>query len=371
MEFKQSPVSKARPGRMPWLRLHLTNLCNFNCPGCHVFKISPNTVPATNMPYAIAEKAIIYFVNQMKKYLPREKEFYLSIYGGEPLLNRLVLYKLLENYSSNFQGIKANWIVNTNGSLLNKEDLKFFIPPGVDIHLSVDGKEAKHNKTRIDKLGRKTFNRVMQAIDLIKENDYPNLQFDSVANPYELETMNEVIEVANDKGVRRIHFDLFYSPQYPQDFSLRDYSQKYAQAYNQGKERAISIFSTPFSQIYSNLLQNVKISPISGAFPTLEFFADGSFIFGELPLIKPFDNLSNIEQDDVWNRRMKLLLEMEKENEMVCGQCYLLPYCKGSMRRIFHYHTLTRENEDNICDIARETVRIFQKNNFIPLGYAK
>ena len=371
MEFKQSSIANVRHGRMPWLRLHLTNLCNFNCPGCHVFKISPNSVPATNMPYAIAEKAILFFVNLIKKHLPWEKEFYLSIYGGEPLLNRLVLYKLLEKYSSNFQGIKANWIVNTNGSLLNKEDLKLFISPGVDIHLSVDGKEAKHNKTRVDKLGRKTFSRVMEAVDLIKESNYPNLQFDSVANPFEIENMNEIVEVANEKGVRRIHFDLFYSPQYPQDFSLRDYSQKYAQAYFQGKEKAISIFSTPFSQIYSNLLQKMEVGFVSTSFPALEVYADGSFIFGELPLIKPFDNLSNIEQDDVWNRRMKLLLGLVKENELKCGNCYLYPYCKGSMRRIFRYHTLTMKNEDNICDIVRETIRIFQKNNFTPLNYVE
>lgn len=368
---KTKPTTSAgysRSSRMPWLRLHITNLCNFNCPGCHVFKISKNNIVATNMPYIVAEEAIVNFTNLIKKYLPQTKEFHLSIYGGEPLLNRDALYKLLKKYQTDIKGLKIHWIVNTNGSLLNEEDLNNFALGEVDIHMSVDGKEKKHNKTRKDKQGRPTFKRVMAAIDLIKKRHYPLLQFDCVANPYELDLMNEVLEVAKAKKVNRIHFDLFYSPQYPKDFSCEQYAEKYAQIYEQGKANKISIFASPFSQIYSDLiLQRANERPLTQRFPILEFFADGSFIFSELPLIKPFDKLTNLEKDETWKKRMECLVELGNEMNLKCRKCYLYPYCQGELCRIYRYHTLTKENEENVCAIARETATILKNNNFIPL----
>jgi len=359
---------------MPWFRLHLTNLCNFNCPGCHVFKISENKVPATNMPYEVAEKAVLFLIGTLKKYLPQARGFTMSIYGGEPLLNRPVLYKLLEKFGANYEGVNISWIVNTNGSLLNKEDLKRFLPCGADIHMSVDGKEEKHNKTRRDKLGRPTFNRVMAAIGLIKKNNYPFLQFDSVANPFELETMNEVLEVAADKGVSRIHCDPYYSPDYPNDFSVEKYSDKYSEAYIRGKELGINIFSTPFTQVYESVLyggSNMSGMNSAARFPIIEVFADGSFIFSELPLIRSFDSVINLSEESVWSRRMGELMALEKEKEIECGNCDLMPHCGGELRRVYRYHTITKRNEENICEIAWKAIKKLKQQDFIPMSYVK
>jgi molybdenum cofactor biosynthesis enzyme MoaA len=72
----QGFISKARNNqRMPWLRLHITNLCNFNCPGCHVFKISENKVLATNMPFEVAEKGLINFAKLIKNIFPKRGIF--------------------------------------------------------------------------------------------------------------------------------------------------------------------------------------------------------------------------------------------------------------------------------------------------------
>lgn len=351
--------------RIPWLRLHLTNLCNFNCPGCHVFKLSPNKIPATNMPYAVAEKAILEFISLMKRYLPNQKEFHLSIYGGEPLLNRPVIYQLFKKFGFYYAGIRIHWIVNTNGSLLNNEDLKHFIDCGVDIHMSIDGKKEKHNRTRKDKQGRVTFDRVMQALDIVKKKQYPYIQFDCVANPYEIDSMSDVLEVAEQKGVNRIHFDLYYSPDYPKDFNAEKYAHAYAQAYIEGKKKGISLFASPFSQTAESYINRAGANPISRSFPTLEFYADGSFILGELPLIRPFDFIDHLGDDNIWAKRMNLLLELEKEIDGKCQSCFLKEYCQGGMRRIYRYHTVAKNNEDIICDIARKVI-----NNFITSSFS-
>ena len=357
--------------KMLWLRLHLANLCNFACPGCHVFKISPNRIPATNMPYEIAEQAVMFFANLTKKHFPGEKWIYLSIYGGEPLLNRPVLYKLLQKLGKFYQGININWVVNTNGSLLNEEDLERFLPHEVDIHISVDGKEEKHNRARVDKQGHKTFQRVMEAVELIRAKHYPYLQFDSVANPFELDTINEVIDVAQETKVGRVHLDFYYSPRYPENFSAEKYGQTYAGAYLYGKEKGVAVSESNFSNLYGKFWNDVAVNtiPSRSRFPFLHFFADGSFSFNELPTVKPFDLISNLNENKIeaiWQRRMGLLLEMEQEFETKCRGCFLWNYCQGSTRRMFRYHTLTDRNEDKICAAARIAVMELAKNNFIP-----
>jgi radical SAM protein with 4Fe4S-binding SPASM domain len=356
--------------RMIWLRLHLSNLCNFACPGCHVFKISPNEIPATNMPYEVAEKAILFFTELMKKYYPGEKWLYLSIYGGEPLLNRPVLYKLLEKFGNEHNGVNFNWVVNTNGSLLNQEDLKRFLPNEVDIHMSVDGREEKHNRSRRDKQDQDTFERVMQGIELVGKTGYPYLQFDSVANPFEIDSINEIIDVAREKDVARVHLDFFYSLDYPRDFSAEKYGQAYANAYLFGKSKGVQVSESIFSNVYWNYFRgnDITTGPISAMFPSMHFYADGNFSFNELPLTKPFGRLADLADgiEAVWQQRISRLMEMEKELSNKCRDCYLFKYCRGSTRKIYRYHTLTDKFEDNICAATRIAVMELAKNNYNP-----
>lgn len=366
------------PNKKLWLRLHLTNLCNFDCPGCHVFKISKNNVPFDSMPYEVAEKAILLYIKYIKEYLPVERWWLqLSIYGGEPLLNRPVLYRILKKFRNFYEGVHLDWIVNTNGSLLNEEDLRNFIKAKVDIHMSLDGEEESHNRKRIDKMGNGTFQRVMKAIKLCKDNAYPWLQFDSVADPYNLDAMDELLEIACENKVNRIHLDLFYSPRYPENFDYERYSNAYANAYIKGKEKGISIFASPFSRVYSSFIkqkfnqdENKKLfRGLHSMFPSPQFYADGSFTFGELPLVKPFNNMRNLEKNasEIWDKRLGLLLESEKEINEKCRDCLLEKSCRGGMKRIFRYHTLTDWREENICKIACRAAELLWEKKFLPL----
>jgi len=317
------------------------------------------------MSYETGEKAIKSFINLMKKYLPPQlHETHISIYGGETLLNRPVLYKLIDKFGTNYKGVKLDWIVNTNGSLLNKKDLDVFSKANVDIHISLDGNEKTHNKTRVDKQGRGTFKRVIKAIDLCKENNYNRIQIDTVADPLKMSSVDEVIDIAKKKGISRIHLDLLYSPKYPKDFSPEDYATSYASAYLKAAKVNIQAFASPFSQIYSNFANNRVIESACSSFPSLEVFADGSFIFGELPLIKPFGKLDSLENEQTWEKRTSLLAETEKEMKDKCKDCFLFPHCQGGMRRINRYHTLATKNEDNICTVSCRAMKVLEDNKF-------
>ncbi len=350
---------------MNWLRLHITNLCNFDCPGCHVFKLSKNSVAETNMHLETAESSILFFIELLKKYkLEGGRDFYISIYGGEPLLNRQVLYSIIKKFGKEYENIKINWIVNTNGSLLSEEDLLIFKLAEVDIHISLDGLEESHNKKRVDKLQRGTFKRVVRAIDLIRKNNYPWLQIDTVFNHQNKDSIYQTFQLAQEKGIKRIHNDFFYSSSVKENFDYEDYAVGYAKTYLEGEKRGLSIFASPFSQILRNITYNFQAKSVVSRFPSLEVFADKSFTFGELPLVKPFGKINQLSQGRIWFDRSQRLLKFEKELAKDCFDCPLDLFCFGEMKRIYRYHTLTNKGEEKICQIARKAIEFLQSNNF-------
>ena len=363
-----SVLQKSR--KILWLRLHITNLCNFDCPDCHVSKISPNNLPFDNMPFEIAESSIEYYISLIKRYLPIDNwQTRVSVYGGEPLLNRPVLYRLLKKFGKVYRGVRLHWIVNTNGSLINEEDLKNFILAEVDIHLSLEGNKESHDKKRIDKFGRGTFHRIVKSIDLCKKFGYPYLQIDSVADPFIPKITDEVFDIVKKYKIGRVHLDLFYSPAYPKEFPFEEYALDYSEAYIKGKLNNVNVFASPFSQIYAKYFDDIVQKQTFFYFPSIEIFGDGSFIFPDLPLEKPFDNIINIEKNSIWDRRMELLSKDKQNNDKECKNCFLYPFCIGKMRRIYEYHTATSSKEDNICKISRKSMKLLKEKNYSNSAY--
>lgn len=91
--------------------------------------------------------------------------------GGEPLLMDIGFYKDFVSYvsSENIHNIPVSFSLQTNGTLLTDEWCDFFSENRFLIGVSLDGTEAAHDLYRRDKLGRPTFQRVMEGIRLLEK----------------------------------------------------------------------------------------------------------------------------------------------------------------------------------------------------------
>ena len=157
---------------MNWLRLHVSNLCNFKCPNCHVFELGENDLPNRVMSQEVFDKAVEVFIDSLLHL--NFKETMISIYGGETLANKKVIKEGLLKFGENYKGIKIHWVMNTNGSLLKEEDVLFFKKHKLEIHVSVDGKEEVHNLSRPTHQGKGTYHMVTPALELIKKHEAPS-----------------------------------------------------------------------------------------------------------------------------------------------------------------------------------------------------
>ncbi|EJI87032.1 MULTISPECIES: radical SAM protein [Alishewanella] len=142
-------------------RFHLilfpTEECNFRCVYCYEdFEIG-------NMPQWLVDAVKILLSSKVKNL----KSLNLSWFGGEPLVAKKILfdiaeyaYDLCEKYSCKLQGD-----LTTNGSLLDIKTLTRLVALRQNkFQISIDGDEEAHNKTRITKNQRGSFEKIWQRL---------------------------------------------------------------------------------------------------------------------------------------------------------------------------------------------------------------
>lgn len=335
---------------MAYLRLNISNLCNFSCKYCHVFKLNQNELPPKVMDYDTMDFSIESYIRILKRY--NENSLTMSIYGGETLINKKNLFKTIEKYNNHYQGINIDWMVNTNGSLLTEEVADFFKKYNIDVHLSADGFEETHNKNRIDKFGKGTFDRVEKALSLIKQKGI-RAQINSFIFPENVDKLFEVVDLAKKFDINRIYLDLFYDTQ-KRELSSSTISQKYFEVYKYGLKNGVSI-SGPWTRAFGNHMRRGHYKRT----PTINVNLDGKFFFNHCPTMEPLD-LKHLNYDDFTDAYMKASHKFEELVSNNCGCCFLRKNCNGTMISQFQYHTRLDEGWKNICRSTREIIKLIK-----------
>lgn len=156
------------------LILDVTEDCNFRCGYC---TFSGNYVHYRNhskkyMKFDIAKKAIDYYfslIAEGKRYNPLRQPV-VSFYGGEPLLNFKLIKKCIEYIEGTYASHKARYNFTTNGSLLDKEKTDWLMKRDCHILITICGPKEEHDRLRVYKDGKGTFEDIMENIrPLMKE----------------------------------------------------------------------------------------------------------------------------------------------------------------------------------------------------------
>ena len=92
-------------------------------------------------------------------------------HGGEPLLCGLDYFRKIVSIQDRFKGDKKiSNSLQTNGTLLTDEWCRFFAGHDFLIGLSLDGPRDIHDAFRVNKGGKPTFDKVMNAVTMLKRN---------------------------------------------------------------------------------------------------------------------------------------------------------------------------------------------------------
>ena len=179
------------------LTLGVTEKCNLNCYYCvYSEKFGMYRKHSKrNMSYMTALKAVEFYLNRFNS-----KKFpIITFYGGEPLINFALIEKIVKYIKNNFKFQKIYFGITTNGTLLNENIINFLIKNGFNIKISLDGPQEIHDRYRIFRKGKGTFDIIIKNLEKIRkfseEYLYSKVGFNVVITPSSnLEKLEEFFE---------------------------------------------------------------------------------------------------------------------------------------------------------------------------------
>lgn len=148
-------VNRADPGLT--LAVILGMGCNFACPYCY-----ENPVKSSQKMSDETVEALVAFVKE--RFAPGKRQLLLDLYGGETLLYRPAIRRIVEGLKPFCDGRGAYFGVHlvTNGSLLTPEVVDELLPLGLaGARVTLDGPAEIHDRLRPFRDGRGSFEAIL------------------------------------------------------------------------------------------------------------------------------------------------------------------------------------------------------------------
>jgi uncharacterized protein len=164
-------------------------MCNLNCSYC--FYLHKEDLLSTENNWRMSDEVLEEFI---KQYIQGQDadEIIFSWQGGEPTLCGLDFFKKVAVFEQKYMGGKTvHNDLQTNGTLLNDEWCEFLREHNFLVGLSIDGPQELHDMHRKTKGGKPTFDKVWNAVELLKKHDVPfnalvTLNYDNTKQPLEV-----------------------------------------------------------------------------------------------------------------------------------------------------------------------------------------
>ena len=161
------PITTQVPGYFHVLAKPSGAVCNLDCKYC--FFLSKQAL-YPDSDFRMADDLLELYIRQLLESQPTQVT--IAWQGGEPTLMDLDFFRrsmeLVEKYSK--PGQRVEHTIQTNGTRLDDEWCAFFKQHNFLVGLSVDGPRELHDKYRVDKGGRGTFDQVMRGWSSLKKH---------------------------------------------------------------------------------------------------------------------------------------------------------------------------------------------------------
>lgn len=177
------------------ITLVLTEKCNLRCKYCAYSGEYQyhRTHSSREMPVEVMKKAVDFYLDHSSAIAKK----HISFYGGEPFANFKLLKQSAEYIETKCPS-NVDYNLTTNGVLLDREKIAHLAENNYGTLVSLDGPQILHDRYRVQKNGRGSFNRIKKNM-LLMQSLYPDyykkrVRFNMVlAPPYDFEAMDEFL----------------------------------------------------------------------------------------------------------------------------------------------------------------------------------
>ncbi len=145
----------------------VSSACNLRCQYCFYADVAKNRKQASFG--VMSEETTDKLLKQVLADLSPEDRITFAFQGGEPTLAGLDYYQHFAAAVDQWdKRIHVEYAFQTNGLLLDEAWCAFFAERGFLVGLSLDLPREQHDMNRVDGQGRRTYQRALQALKLLK-----------------------------------------------------------------------------------------------------------------------------------------------------------------------------------------------------------
>lgn len=168
----------------------ITGRCNMQCKYCYVENMK-NDSP---FDYKKIDDLVEFIYDRSKQ---TDERVCVSFMGGEPLLEADLIELIIQKLNKSISQI-PEYSLTTNGLLIGQH-LDFIKKHKIQLSLSLDGCEKAHDLNRIDKFGKGTYKRVINAYRMLNEYGIFPIRvrgtFNAETSKYLKESVKELLSV--------------------------------------------------------------------------------------------------------------------------------------------------------------------------------
>jgi uncharacterized protein len=361
------------------LILEVTKECNLHCAYCRTSgKYAPHNDSHTFMTMETCQQAIDFFCQRTGS----REEAHVTFYGGEPLL-RYSFIKEAVNYVKRKEGkTKYSFNLTTNGTLLNKEIVRFIIENDFSVLVSIDGPETINDRYRLLKNGEGTFKQIMQNLEYIKQCDSTYFKnrigiscvmappYDNITDTLDFFSTNEILKpirhqlrssAVNDGGTN------FYEDHgLTESHGLEALGKIFGNRLRQALlNRNLECLTMEKKMLY-NILHNLARRPINRPYEYIQPF--GNCHIGLRRLFVGINGIFNICERVSDEYRIgsaqsgfdyKKIADYYKKLDLImqdCTDCFAMNHCERCWATIGYLERFEKENKDRYCSLNRNMV---------------
>lgn len=244
------------PPKLSSLSLNVAQGCNLSCSYCYADE-GKFQKHSRLMDIEVSRKSI----NRLFKESESNSTVVIGFMGGEPLLNRTLVYDAVE-YSNQLavrKNQKVKFSITTNGTLLSEKDVELFTKNPFTVCISLDGSKKTHNIHRKTHQGKGSYEKTLERIDLFKEIGKPeHLSARSTVTPQNMDLLHSLDHLVS-LGFDDVGFSpVLVSPDPTISFSQKDFNQFLQEMIKCGEKTVSKILQNenyPFSNLETSLFE--------------------------------------------------------------------------------------------------------------------
>ncbi|MEM6436296.1 MAG: radical SAM protein [Cyanobacteria bacterium P01_D01_bin.115] len=334
------------------LSLAIAQKCNLGCTYCYAQAGDFGDV-AKSMSWEVAEAAVKRLFEDTQ---PGDR-VNLSFMGGEPLINRPLIYKATELAMAIAQArqVKVGFGITTNGTLLTAADADFFERYGFAVTVSLDGVGATHDRLRPFKGGGGSYDRILANLEpLLSRARQMSVSARVTVTPQNL-NLQETLQDLIGLGFHSVGFSpMLSSPTGKAEMDTADLDIMLQQMIECGQEferQTLAGQRYPFSNLTMALQQihrgTHRPYPCGAGAGYMGVSADGNlwachrFVNDEAGLMGSLDDGLNRDAQNQW------LAARQVDRQEPCKSCWARYLCGGGC----HHEVIHRGRP--ACDYIR------------------